>query len=189
MKPPESEPFIPSRLSRVEKYSNPWLTVSEDQVQFSTEHTGPYGIIQKPDFSLVIPTHGEQLALVRQYRYPIAQWRLEFPQGALHHSTADSSPVAAAQQELREETGLLAEEFIPLGSFHESYGLSSCLCHAFVATVSGVAHPEPELTEVITATVWVSPTEFWQLVSNGEITDAASIAAMGLYQSLNRKGS
>ncbi|UCR88093.1 NUDIX domain-containing protein [Mycetocola spongiae] len=179
LRPPQIP--LPRRLSRVEKFSNPWLTLYEDSVEFSPTHTGGYAILEKPDFSLVIPLAGHRVCLVRQYRYPVGRWGYEFPQG----STQDAGPRPSAEQEalreLREETGLIARSLEPLGSIHESAGISASRCHLFAAEIEAEAAAQPEPTEIISGILWVDRHEFWDLVARGEITDSPTIAAMGIY--------
>src|SRR6187551_307522 len=62
-------------------YANAWMTVREDPIRRADGSTGIYGVVDKPDFALVIPLDGERMRLVEQYRYPIGMRRWEFPQG------------------------------------------------------------------------------------------------------------
>ncbi|MDR1293433.1 MAG: NUDIX hydrolase [Bifidobacteriaceae bacterium] len=128
------------------------------------------------------------IGLIRQYRYPIAAWRLEFPQGSVDTSADSSvdtsgpqeSMLHAARRELHEESGLTASTLLSLGTFHESYGLSACECHVFLAKVETSASPNPEYTEILLGPVWLSAEGFWHHVASGDISDGPSIAAMGL---------
>lgn len=113
---------LPRRLSRDQIFSNPWLTLYEDSVEFSPTHTGGYAILKKPDFSLVIPLAGHRVCLVRQYRYPVGRWGYEFPQGSTQDAGSRPPAEQEALRELREETGLIAHSLEPLGSIHESAG-------------------------------------------------------------------
>ncbi|MDR1151445.1 MAG: NUDIX hydrolase [Bifidobacteriaceae bacterium] len=171
---------LPTRRSRQLVYSNDWITVHEDQLIYAHDRPGIYGVVSKSDFSLVIPVLSGMIGLIRQYRYPIATWKLEFPQGSASESTPQESMLHVAQRELREESGLTASRLWFLGFFHESYGLGPSTCHVFLADVEASALPSPEYTEILSEPVWSSPKEFWRYVASGDISDGPSIAAMGL---------
>ncbi len=67
------------------------------------------------DFVIVLPLtdHGE-VVMVKQYRHGIEDICLELPGGII--DPEDDSPAAAAERELREETGFEAAGFVPMGS-------------------------------------------------------------------------
>ena len=69
--------------SSKEVYANKWMTITEDMV-VNGEKRMTYGVIHKKSFSLVIPWDGACFTLVRQYRYPIHEYILEFPAGHSH---------------------------------------------------------------------------------------------------------
>ena len=52
-----SEPAITPvrRVSSRIAYRNPWLTVREDDIEYPDGTTSIYGIVEKPDFALVLP--------------------------------------------------------------------------------------------------------------------------------------
>ncbi|MCQ0006796.1 hypothetical protein [Actinomadura madurae] len=64
-------------------YENPWMVVREDEVERLDGSRGIYGVIDKPDFVLVIPIEGDGFHLVEEYRYPIGKRTWSFPQGSL----------------------------------------------------------------------------------------------------------
>jgi len=41
-------------LSSRDVYRNPWMTVREDSIQRQDGSTGIYGVVLKPDFSIVV---------------------------------------------------------------------------------------------------------------------------------------
>ena len=63
-------------------YQNRWMTVREDTIGRDDGYRGIYGVVDKPDFVVVIAIEGEDVYLVEQYRYPVKGRHLEFPQGA-----------------------------------------------------------------------------------------------------------
>ncbi|MGW5051970.1 NUDIX domain-containing protein [Actinokineospora sp. NPDC004072] len=160
-------------------YANPWMTVREDDIRRADGSTGIYGVVDKPDYALVIPLDGDRMMLVEQYRYPLGQRRWEFPQGTAP-DRADLAPEALAARELREETGLLAGTITRLGGLDCAPGMSSQRGHVFLATdlTQGPHAREPEEQDMRSA--WFPRPTFESMIRTGEITDAQSIAAYAL---------
>lgn len=162
-----------------EVYSNPWMTVREDDVRRADGSAGIYGYIQKPDYALIIPISDDKLHLVEQYRFPLGARRWEFPAGTAPNMV-ELDPIELAGRELREETGLRAESLTLLGSIDVAPGLSSQRGRAFLATglTDGPQEREPEEQDMRSA--WFSRAEFERMISAGEVTDAQSLAAYTL---------
>ena len=169
-----------------EVYANAWMTVREDELQRSDGSRGIYGVVDKPDYALVIPLEGDQLCLVEQYRYPLGLRRWEFPQGTAP-DRADSEPDELAARELREETGLRARSLTRLGVLDVAPGLSSQRGRAFLATGLVAGEHERELEEQDMRAEWFPRAAFERMVAAGEITDAQSLAAYALLQ-LHERG-
>jgi ADP-ribose pyrophosphatase len=62
-------------------YGNRWMRVREDQIQRTNGMPGLYSVVEKLDYSLVIPRDGEGVFVVEQYRYPVRGRYWEFPRG------------------------------------------------------------------------------------------------------------
>ncbi len=166
-------------LDSREVYRNAWMSVREDRVRRHDGSTGPYGVVDKPDFALVIPRDDDGLWLVEQYRYPVRRRAWEFPQGSWG-TGASGSPAELAAAELREETGLRAPAWRRLGHLFAAYGFCSQGFDVYLATGLSAGPPEREDTESDMRHRRVSETEFRSLVAAGEIVDAATVAAYGL---------
>ena len=162
------------------------MTVREDQLQRADGSSGIYGVVDKPDYALVIAVESEQLCLVEQYRYPLGLRRWEFPQGTAP-GREESEPAELAARELREETGLRAEVLTELGVLDVAPGLSSQRGRAFLATGLTAGAHERELEEQDMRAAWFPRAVFERMVTTGEITDAQSIAAYTLLQ-LHERG-
>jgi len=160
-------------------YANAWMTVREDDIRRSDGSPGIYGVVDKPDYALVIPLQDDHLHLVEQFRYPIGLRRWEFPQGTAPNR-ADSPPAELAARELREETGLRAGKLEEIGLLDVAPGMSSQRGRVFLATELSDGPPERELEEQDMRSAWFSRERVEAMISSGELTDAQSVAAYAL---------
>lgn len=160
-------------------YRNNWMTVREDGIRRPDGSAGIYGVIDKPQYALIIPLDGGRLHLVEQFRYPLGLRRWEFPQGTAPER-ADAEPLELAARELREETGLVAGKLTDLGLLDVAAGMSSQRGRVFLATDLTEGPHAREHEEQDMRTAWFERTEFERLVRAGDITDAQSIAAYTL---------
>ncbi|GAB1822827.1 NUDIX domain-containing protein [Herbidospora sp. RD11066] len=163
-------------------YSNAWMTVREDEIIHAGGAPGIYGYIERADFVLVIPEENDGFHLVEEYRYPIRRRSWSFPQGSAKVADREEE----ARTELAEETGLRAEKMRFLGRLDNSHGLSNQSMHAFVATGLTQGEHAREASEQDMRQKWVSREDFEQMILGGEITDASSVAAYGLYRLMGR---
>jgi 8-oxo-dGTP pyrophosphatase MutT (NUDIX family) len=167
-------------VSTREVYANPWMTVREDRVRRADGSVGLYGVVDKPDFALVVPREDDgSLWLVEQYRYPVRRRAWEFPQGSWGAGAAgDREQLAAA--ELREETGLTAARLRHLARLHGAYGFSSQGCDVYLATGLTPGTPQREATEQDMRHRRVPREELVAMVADGAVVDAATLAAYAL---------
>lgn len=172
-------PLIEPVASR-EVYRNPWMVLREDDIRRPDGSAGIYAVVDKPAYALIVPYDGHRFRLVEQYRYPVGARRWEFPQGTAPDLT-DLEPAALAERELREETGLRATSFEALGQLDAVPGMSSQRGWVFLATgiLEGQADREHEEQDMRSA--WFSRENLEQMMRDGMIVDAQSIAAYGLF--------
>jgi 8-oxo-dGTP pyrophosphatase MutT (NUDIX family) len=167
------------RVGSRQIYANPWMTVREDDVRRPDGSAGIYGVVDKPPYALVIALRGDEVALVEQFRYPIGMRRWEFPQGTAP-DRVEYEPAELAARELREETGLRADQLTELGPLHVAAGMSSQRGTVFLATGLTEGDPEREVEEQDMRCAWFTRSAVEAMITRGEITDAQSIAAYAL---------
>jgi 8-oxo-dGTP pyrophosphatase MutT (NUDIX family) len=110
--------------------------------------------------------------LVGQWRYPLNQWSWEIPEGG---SPLTENILASAQRELKEETGIIAEQWTPLAEVHLSNSVSDEAGYIFLAEKLSFGEREAEETEA-DMKIWRLPfTDAVQMVMRGEITDSLSV--------------
>ena len=172
------------KISSREVYRNPWTRVREDVVERSNGERGVYGVIEKDPACIVIPleetAEGEFLTLVEQFRYPIGELSIEFPQGGWE--TAEVDPEVMSRGELREETGLIAETMTRLARFQIANGVMSQEQFIYLARglKQGETSPDPEEHDLVVHRVSVA--EFEEMLVAEKIIDNCTAAAWGVYR-------
>ncbi len=79
-----------------------------------------------------------------------------------------------------------ARVLVRLGSLNGAHGLTSQVGHYFVATGLEPGSPERESEEQDMRQAWVPRARFEEMIGEGAITDAASVAAYGLLLLIER---
>lgn len=157
-------------------YENPWIAVSHRQVLNPSGKPGIYGVVHFKNLAIGVVPLDEALNtwLVGQYRYTLDQYSWEIPEGGCPIGT---SPLASAQRELLEETGISARQWDDILDFHTSNSVTDETGKIFLARELSFGEPQPEETELLQ----VKKLPFHEalaMVHRGEITDAMSV--MGL---------
>jgi len=162
-------------LSSREIYRNQWLRLREDQVIHPGGKPGVYGVIEfPPAVGIVVVDRDEHVHLVGQHRYAVDVYSWEVPAGAAHNG---EEPLAAAQRELREETGFIAGQWEPLGYSYPLNGAANCVYHMFLAQHLEPCERQPDETEFLESKCIPLATALQQALS-GEITDAFTVVAV-----------
>ena len=172
------EKEIKTLSSRV-VYQNKWMTLREDRIARESGNEGIYSVVEKPDFAIVIAVEDGLVHMVEQYRYPIGERQLEFPQGAWEENP-DADPQVLAAGELQEETGLIAKRWDYVGYQYLAYGLCDQGYHIFVARDLTMTQKnlDPEEEGLLSKTISVKELE--AKIVAGEIKDATTCNAFGL---------
>ncbi len=153
--------------------NNHWI-YKLDNFEIPNRMKGEYHYVHTEGSTLIIPIlPSRKLLLVNQYRYLLNSEALEFPCGVLEPNL---SPEKNAQKELREETGMEAENLIYAGKFIPYSGVSDEVCYVFIASElkeNGLIPDETEEFEIVE----FSLSEFEKEIENNIITDGMTLAA------------
>lgn len=126
----------------------------------------------KPGASVLALHDNGDVVLVREWKYALDGPSLEVVSGGLEPG---EDPLDGAQRELREEAGLVAREWVPMGRVDPFTTMLVCPTSLYIARgLEAVAH-EREEGEVMEVRRVPLP-EAVDLVMRGEITHAASCA-------------
>ena len=167
-----------------EVYRNAWTRVREDVIELADGSTGIYGVVERPDFALVLPAAHDGFWLVEQYRYPLGRRSWEFPQGTWGQDEngrdKDGSPEDLARAELAEETGIRAGGLRRLGHLDLAPGLMTQGFDVWLATdLTAGAHAR-EASEADMRHAFVPETQLRAMIAGGRFTDGPSLAALSL---------
>ena len=167
------EPF--SRLSHEVVVDNPWHRYCRDRYVQTDGSEGTYWYVDMPGSCATIPCHDDGSTLIlRVHRYLLGRELWEFPIGGMK---AGEEPLVVAQKELHEEAGVTAARWTPLGSFAPYKGVSTEVCHFFLARDLTVVQQQLEASERITVHR-VPLAEARRLLCDQEPGDGQSMAGL-----------
>jgi len=139
-------------------------------------------VVRHVGAAAVVAMDGEgRVTLVRQYRAPIDRVLIELPAGKLDSPGEDR--LKAAQRELAEETGLVAEHWTHLTDLITTPGFCDEVIGLYLATglKRGESHPDDdEFLRVVTLPL----PEAVAMARSGELTDAKTVVGLLLANTL-----
>lgn len=132
-------------------------------------------VVHHPGASAVVAIDEEnRIIMEKQFRYALNDYLLEIPAGKLD---AGEDPLVCAKRELEEETGIIASEWISLGTIATSPGFCNEVIHLYVAKglSKGEIHwDEDEYVEVERYTM----DELLQCIKEETIKDSKTLSAL-----------
>lgn len=157
-------------------YENPWIRVREDQVITPAGTAGIYGVVEaRVATGVVALDEAGRVQLVGQFRYPTNEYSWEIVEGGAEDG---EDPALAVRRELREEAGLEAMTWEPLGGpVHLSNCFSAEVAYLYVARGLREVARAPDETEQLELRR-VPFGEALEMVDRGEIKDALTIIAL-----------
>ena len=157
-------------------YDNPWLSLHEDKVINPGGGVSHYGKINFKNLAIgIIPLDkNNNTWLIGQYRYVPDCYSWEIPMGG---GPININPLDSAKRELKEETGLSANDWQELMKLHTSNSVTNERGLVYVARDLTEGETEFEETEELLIQK-LSLDDAIERVLSGEITDAISAAGL-----------
>ena len=154
------------------------LGVKMDEVKLVNGKTSTRLYFDHRGASGVMPVEDGCVYLVQQYRYPIGQVTLEIPAGKREEN---QTFLMCAEAELKQETGLTAKNLKEVMIFHPCNAFSNEVQHLYLATGLTRGEDDPDEDEFLNLEK-VPLEKAYQMVENGEITDAKTVIMLQWYQ-------
>jgi 8-oxo-dGTP pyrophosphatase MutT (NUDIX family) len=172
-------------LDREVKYSNPWIELRHSNVEFPNGGKGIYGKVHFKNLAIGILaiTAKDEIFLVGQERFPFnGSYSWEIIEGG---GPLKDNPQESAKRELKEETGLVAQNWQLIQELHLSNSVSDEIAMVYLATDLEQFEAQPEESEKLQVKK-LPFKEALQMVIKGEIKDSISVAAILRYELFKR---
>ena len=163
-------------LSEKNIYDNKWINLVEYDVINPSGGNGIYGKVHFKNFAIGIVPLDEKLNtyLVGQYRFALNAYSWEIPEGG---GSMEVDMLESAKRELKEETGLVAGEWIRILNLHLSNSVSDEYGAIFLARQLTQQQAMPDETEELVVKK-IPFEEAFQMVERSEITDSMAVAGI-----------
>ena len=162
------------KLSSEMKFDGKLIKVTYDVAEVNGKEAWRE-VVHHPGASAVVAIDDDnRIIMEKQFRYALNDYLLEIPAGKLD---AGEDPLVCAKRELEEETGIIASEWISLGTIATSPGFCNEVIHLYVAKglSKGEIHwDEDEYVEVERYTF----DELLQCIKDEKIKDSKSLSAL-----------
>ena len=162
------------KLSSEMKFDGKLIQVTYDVAEVNGKEAWRE-VVHHPGASAVVAIdENNRIIMEKQFRYALNDYLLEIPAGKLD---AGEDPLVCAKRELEEETGIVASEWISLGTIATSPGFCNEVIHLYVAKglSKGEIHwDEDEYVEVERYTF----DELLQRIKDETIKDSKTLSAL-----------
>jgi len=136
-----------------------------------------YYVSKLGDVAMIVAiTPNNEIVFARQYKHGVRDIILELPAGRV----GNKSPEEAAKDELREETGIIADRLFPIGHVFVAPSKDSTITYGFLMENARVqTEQKPDETEDIEL-IYVPTSELDQMIMSGKIRGSDTISLITL---------
>lgn len=160
---------------------NPWWIYKIDEFELPNGTIGKYHYVFTHGASMIIPVMDDgKIMMVNQYRYLCEKESLEFPCGGVKEANAYDK---TAIQELAEETGYSARDWMVAGEFNPYNGVTNEICRVYIAKNMHLVDQLPDETEEFERVI-LNPDEIDDRIAKGVIWDGMTIAGWTIAKKL-----
>ena len=152
------------------------IDVIHDTVLLENGREALREVARHPGAVGIFVMEGDNVVLVRQFRYPIGKELLEIPAGKLEKG---EEPYPAALRELREETGGLADSLEYLGDYYGSAGFCDEKLTLYFARLRETGENDPDEDEFLTVER-MPLAAFEAMIARGQVADGKTLSAYTL---------
>ncbi len=169
--------FTEKTLSSELVYNGSFLKVHKDSSLLIDGSKVTRENVIHPGAAMIIPVFLDgSILLERQYRYAVGKHCIEFPAG---RAEVGETPISTAKRELVEETGYLAETWVPRGVIHPGVGYTNEEIHIFIAQNLKMTSTNRDPGEFL-ETFRISLDEAINKLRLGDITDAKTMVGLSM---------
>ena len=159
-------------ISTKKVYENPWISVREDRVVRPGGKEGIFGVVDIAGWSHTVAIDKDNnIYLNREFCYGMNDYTYRLPWGGMSPWEA---PLEAAKKELREEAGILADEWIDLWNMRPLTTVVDNIQYLFLAKNLTLTEQDTEEGEIVDI-VSIPFLDAVKLVISGDIMDASTI--------------
>jgi ADP-ribose pyrophosphatase len=176
----------PKVLRSEKKYAGKVFDLIVDEIEYPSGNKSIREVASHPGGAVIVPVlPGNEIVLVRQFRYPVQRMVYELPAGKLNPG---EDPAVCARRELEEETGYTARHWRPLTAIYTTPGFCNELLHLYLATDLRKSERGQQLEEgEASLTVETIPLpRVIGMIEQGEIVDAKTICGVLLTERIMR---
>ena len=170
-------------------FRSPVNRMRADQLHVTGRGDIQYSYLERGESVIIVPiTSDGQMALIRQYRYPVDAFCYELPAGCCR-DMGSVTLEEVARRELREEIGGVPDSLEYVTWFYSSSSISDEICHIFLALDVELSHEADTEPGEHIQTMLMPVREALALVRRGEMkTGTCALAILHCEDRLRTRG-